>query len=61
MSPRTGRPKSENPKETRIGVRTDEETLKKLEYCCRKTGMRKSDVIRLGIEKVFQELNEKRS
>ncbi len=61
MSPRTGRPVIGLPKDKQIKIRADEETLKKLEYCCKKTGMRKSDVIRLGIEKVFQELNEKRS
>ena len=61
MSPRTGRPKSESPKDAKMQIRADKETLKKLAYCCEKTGLSKSGVIRLGIEKVFQELNEKRS
>lgn len=34
---------------------TDEE-LSKLETCCQKTGLSKADVIRLGIDKVYMEL-----
>lgn len=33
---------------------TDEE-LKKLETCCERTGLSKADVIRMGIDKIYQE------
>lgn len=52
MSPVMGRPKAESPKNVQIKIRADQKTVDLLSYCCDKTGMTKSDVIRLGIEKV---------
>ncbi|MDE5754809.1 MAG: hypothetical protein K2H89_09775 [Oscillospiraceae bacterium] len=61
MPPRTGRPKAENPKNIQLKIRADKQTIKDLEYCCEKTNLTKSDVIRLGIKKVKQEVdNEKK-
>ena len=57
--PRTGRPKSDNPKNTAIKIRADKQTVEDLEFCCEKASLTKSDVIRLGIQKVKQELEEK--
>lgn len=60
MSPSTGRPKSENPKDIQLKIRADKQTIDDLNFCCEKKQMTKSDVIRLGIQKVKDEvLNEK--
>ncbi len=58
MSPRTGRPKSENPKSITKRARMTVEDVEKLQYCCEKTGKSESDIIRLGIEMVYGELKE---
>ena len=50
MSPRTGRPKSDNSKDTMLRVRIDEETVKKLEIAARELSITKSEVVRNGIE-----------
>ncbi len=60
MSPRTGRPKSDNPKDIQLKIRADKQTISDLNYCCEKTSMSKSDVIRLGIQKVKSEVEEKK-
>nr|DAS96505.1 MAG TPA: hypothetical protein [Caudoviricetes sp.] len=61
MSPSTGRPKSENPKDIQLKIRADKQTIDDLNFCCEKKQMTKSDVIRLGIQKVKDEvLNEKK-
>lgn len=52
-----GRP-TENPKINNYRIRMTDEELKKLEECCEKTGFSKADVIRLGIEKVYAELEK---
>lgn len=55
MSPRTGRPKIENPKSDRIGVRLDQETIQKLDEVVKIENSSRSAVIREGIEKVYAE------
>ena len=55
MSPRTGRPKAENPKDVQLKIRADAQTMQDLELCCQKLNKTKSDVIRLGIQKVKAE------
>ena len=54
MSP-VGRPKSENPKQTRFSIRLDTETEKKLEEYCRKRNVSKGEAIRRGIELILRE------
>ena len=58
MSPRTGRPKSENPKCVNTRIRMTLEESQKLETCCKETGLTKTDVIMLGIDKVYKSLNK---
>ena len=58
MSPRTGRPKSENPKSIDIKVRLDVPTCEKLDNYCKKHDETRSDVIRKGIDLVIN-ANEK--
>lgn len=56
MSPRTGRPKSENPKSTQLAVRLDEETLKKLDEVAKVNSETRVQTIRRGIENLYSEL-----
>ena len=37
-------------------ARMTEEDVKKLKYCCEKLGKTESDVIRLGIETIYQKV-----
>ena len=55
MSPRTGRPTSE-PKGNRESFRLSNKDTEKLNYCVEKTGMKKVDVIRKGIDLVYNEI-----
>ena len=57
MSPRTGRP-TDNPKTLNTRIRMSKEDIDKLEYCCKKTGKLKSEIIREGIDKVYKELEK---
>lgn len=54
-----GRPKIDNPKATQLGVRLDAEAIEKLEYCMKALGKTKAEVLRIGLEKVYQELTGK--
>lgn len=53
MSPRTGRPKVEKPKTIEVKARIDEETNARLEKFCKENQMSRTDVVRMGIEKVL--------
>lgn len=53
MSPRTGRP-TNNPKSIRIGVRLTEEEKLMLDECEKKLNLTKTEVISLGIKKVYE-------
>ena len=50
MSPRTGRPKAEKPKEIRYSIRLDMETEERLKEYCEKTESQKGEAIRRGID-----------
>ncbi|MBQ8780686.1 MAG: hypothetical protein IJZ72_03310 [Oscillospiraceae bacterium] len=52
MSPRTGRPKSENPKSERITVRLDNECADILHTYCKQENIEKAEAIRRGINKL---------
>ena len=55
MSPRTGRPKTENPINIRTSVRLDAETDRKLNDYCEKHGITKSEAIRKGVHLLLAE------
>ncbi len=57
MSPRTGRPTSD-PKNNQFRIRLSDKEVEMLEYCCKKTGLSKSDIVRRGIERVYKEVSE---
>lgn len=52
-----GRP-TNNPKNIQMRIRMSEEDNSKLEICSKKLNISKSDVVRLGIEKVYQEIKK---
>ena len=58
MSPRTGRPKVDNPKDIQLKIRADKQTIDDLDFCCEKLDKTRSDVIRLGIQKVKAEVEK---
>ena len=60
MSPRTGRPKSDNPKSTQLAVRLDNETLNKLDELTAIHGVSRVEVLRMGIERLYSEKGKKK-
>lgn len=52
-----GRP-TENPKVNGYRIRLANSELLKLEECCKLTGLNKADVLRLGIDKVYQSVKK---
>lgn len=58
MSPRTGRPKTNNPKSTQIAVRFDVQTLEKLDEVAKHNSETRVQTIRRGIEKLYSELKK---
>lgn len=50
MSPRTGRPKAEKPKDIRYSIRLDAETEEQLMQYCTEQGISKGEAIRRGIK-----------
>lgn len=52
-----GRP-TDNPKTLNTRIRLSENDVEKLEYCSKQTGKTKSEIIREGIDKVYNELNK---
>ena len=60
MSPRTGRPKSDNSKGTMLRVRIDKETERKLEVVSNELQITKSDVVRNGIEAEYKNITQKK-
>nr|DAX03146.1 MAG TPA: hypothetical protein [Bacteriophage sp.] len=57
MSPRTGRP-TDDPKTKRMEIRISLLDSIKLEYCCETLNLSKSEVIREGINNVYQKALE---
>lgn len=58
MSPRTGRPKSENPRNKQLGVRFDKEELEKLDAVAEHFHETRVDSIRRGIEKLYSDIKK---
>ncbi len=52
MSPRTGRPKIDNPKSERITIRLNEERVSILQQYCEQEQIEKAEAIRRGIDKL---------
>ena len=54
MSPRTGRPTDE-PKTKRMEIRMSMLESIKLEYCCETLNLTKTEVVKKGIDMVYQQ------
>lgn len=54
MSPRTGRPKVDNPKNNDVKVRLDDETAKRLDNYCVKHQITRAKAIRRGIHLLLE-------
>jgi len=59
VSPRTGRP-TKDPKNLRLELRLSDSDAEKLDFCCKTLGMTKAEVIRQGIDKVYQMAKEQK-
>jgi len=57
-SKKMGRPLSDNPKSELIRVRADQAILNKLDSCAEKLNTTRSDVIRKGIERIYDDLQK---
>ena len=60
MSPRTGRPKTEDPKNQQLRIRLRREKREQLERCAAEMDTTKTAVIEHGIDLVEQELQNKK-
>ena len=58
MSPRTGRPPAENPKNLQVKIRADQAFIEDLDYCCAALNKTRSAVIRRGVQKVKADLDK---
>ncbi len=58
MTPRTGRPKSDNPKEAFVAARLDSDTIRKLDEAAEALQLTRSDVIRAGIERIYEDIKK---
>lgn len=57
-SKKMGRPPSNNPKGKKIEIRVDQEIMNKLDASAEKLNTTRSDIVRIGIEKVYDELQK---
>ncbi|MBU5443890.1 MULTISPECIES: ribbon-helix-helix protein, CopG family [Paenibacillus] len=57
-SKKMGRPPSDKPKSKTIEIRVDQEIMNKLDASAEKLNTTRSDVVRKGIEKVYDELQK---
>lgn len=60
MSPVKGQKVKDDPINKLVHFRANKETVEKLDYVSEKTGMSKSEVIRKGIDRQYDELNKKK-
>lgn len=60
MSPRTGRPKSDNPKNVRLELRLTQNEARLLQECADRLNTSRTDIINQGIKKIKDELDAKK-
>lgn len=60
MSPRTGRPKSSNPKKYDVKIRFDEQGHEALIEFCEENGMTRTEAIRNAVEDYISRYNKKK-
>ena len=59
MSPRTGRPPKENPRNINLNIRISKEEDALIKECSAKLGTTRTEVIIKGVKLVRSEINEK--
>lgn len=57
-SPRTGRP-TDDPKSNWTGFRLSNKDIEKLDYCVKETGKSKAEIVRQGIDLVYEKVRNK--
>jgi len=57
MSPRTGRPPKENPRNINLNIRITSDESKRIQACADKMNMTRTDTIMKGISLVEKEIN----
>jgi len=60
LSPRIGRPPSSDPKRNETRIRMTDQEVEKLEYCAKVLGLTKAEVIRRGIDEMYQKALEQK-
>ena len=55
-----GRPQAENPKNIQVKFRADQQFVNNLNYCCDNLKLSKSDVLRLGVQKVMSDIRKEK-
>ena len=55
---KAGRPPSDNPKDKTLRVRVDDHTLEKIDQCTQALHTTRSDIVRQGIDKVYDDLKK---
>lgn len=59
MSPRTGRPPKENPRNVNLNIRITKEEGARIQACADKLNMTRTDAIMKGIDLVEKEIGKK--
>ncbi|MBQ9305835.1 hypothetical protein [Butyrivibrio sp.] len=59
MSPRTGRPPKENPRNINLNIRITKEESERIKNCAEKLDLTRTDTIMKGISMVEKEIEEK--
>ena len=54
MSPRTGRPKLDDPKYTKIGARFNNAEIERIKSCAEKLNITQGEVIRRGVDLLYE-------
>ncbi|HEL1562153.1 hypothetical protein [Streptococcus suis] len=55
MSAKMGRPTT-NPRDKYIGIRASSNEVEMLDFCTKETGKSKTDILMMGLEKVYKDL-----
>ena len=58
MSSKAGRPPSGNTRQNKVEARMTADELRKLDDCCRALGRPRSEVIRKGIELIYEKIQK---
>ncbi len=59
MSPRTGRPPKDNPRNVNLNIRITKEESERIQNCANKLNLTRTDTIMKGISMVEKEIKQK--